>query len=254
MGSNRICQKCGRPADAGDKFCCYCGGRILQSSSRTAPVSIPGAAKRCRQCGAEIDGDGRFCGNCGAVQKGGTKKITIVIAVAASLIVAIACVSLILACIDDEYLDAPVGGQAQATEENKAVVRESAPSRNKTEQSDDEEEPTEKTVPTKKPQPTEEPQPTEKSESQYLFPSDKEYISDSDLKGKSQDEVRRILNEIYARHGYTFESADNIEYFGSQSWYKAKGKSMEGCEREFNTVENANKDYLVKYEQAHGWR
>ncbi|WP_303964868.1 YARHG domain-containing protein [Sporosarcina ureae] len=45
------------------------------------------------------------------------------------------------------------------------------------------------------------------------------YLDKSDLKGLSKDDLRLARNEIYARHGYVFESKELQNYFGSQSWY-----------------------------------
>ena len=45
------------------------------------------------------------------------------------------------------------------------------------------------------------------------------FLDASDLKGLSKDDLRLARNEIYARHGYVFESKEMQNYFGSQSWY-----------------------------------
>ncbi|ARF14954.1 YARHG domain-containing protein [Sporosarcina ureae] len=45
------------------------------------------------------------------------------------------------------------------------------------------------------------------------------FLDESDLKGLSKDDLRLARNEIYARHGYVFQSKEMQNYFGSQSWY-----------------------------------
>ncbi len=88
----------------------------------------------------------------------------------------------------------------------------------------------------------------------YIFAdSNSEYLSNSDLKGMSQTEVRRALNEIYARRGATFDNASNKKYFESKSWYKATCTKAE-AQKKFNKYEKKNVDLIVNYEKSKGWR
>ena len=86
---------------------------------------------------------------------------------------------------------------------------------------------------------------------EYLFPSDSQYITDADLAGKTKEEVALIRNEIYARHGYVFNTEAYQEYFSQKSWYQPHPSFSEA---QLNGVEIANKDFLVKYEESRGWR
>ncbi len=43
----------------------------------------------------------------------------------------------------------------------------------------------------------------------------------ADLAAKSKEDLRLMRNEIYARHGKTFQSADLQKYFSGKCWYKA---------------------------------
>lgn len=79
-------------------------------------------------------------------------------------------------------------------------------------------------------------------------------INESDLYQLSQKQVRTLLNELYAYHGYTFTTDEYINIFSNVSWYIPTGKSMEACEAEFNEYERANKTTLVNYEISKGWR
>ncbi|MDR0834018.1 MAG: YARHG domain-containing protein [Candidatus Symbiothrix sp.] len=45
-------------------------------------------------------------------------------------------------------------------------------------------------------------------------------LTESDLYGLSKAQLRILRNEIYARHGRRFKSADLQEYFSRQSWYQ----------------------------------
>lgn len=92
------------------------------------------------------------------------------------------------------------------------------------------------------------------STGEFLFPSDTQYITDADLAGKTQDEVRLILNEIYARRGYRFSTDYYKNYFSSKSWYTPRTNSQPDVEKSFNAVELANKNFIAAYEQSRGWR
>ena len=85
----------------------------------------------------------------------------------------------------------------------------------------------------------------------YLFPSDIEYITLSDLYGMSQEEVALIRNEIYARHGYIFNTEPFKSYFEAKDWYVPNPSFSDST---FNEIEKANKDFIVNYETEKGWR
>lgn len=61
----------------------------------------------------------------------------------------------------------------------------------------------------------------------YLYPaSSSRLLNSNELSSYNSKQLRYIRNEIFARHGYLFNSADLNQYFRSQPWYKAKGKSI----------------------------
>ncbi len=90
-----------------------------------------------------------------------------------------------------------------------------------------------------------------KSQDDYLFPSDRQYIDSYDLRGLNQTEVAYIRNEIYARHGYIFQTEPYKSYFEAQDWYIPNPEFDESC---FNSIEQANKDFIIEYEISKGWR
>ena len=83
-----------------------------------------------------------------------------------------------------------------------------------------------------------------------IFPSDRQYITASDLSGLSPTEVSMIRNEIYARHGYIFRKEPFKSYFESQPWYVP---NQYFTEDEFSAIEKANKTFIVEYERNMGW-
>lgn len=85
----------------------------------------------------------------------------------------------------------------------------------------------------------------------YLWPTDRYYISTSDLANYTQDEVAAIRNEIYARHGYVFKTDKWSSYFNARSWYTPNYNYSESL---LTDVERANIDTIVKYEKSMGWK
>lgn len=93
----------------------------------------------------------------------------------------------------------------------------------------------------------------EEKKSQYIFEdSDKKYLSDKDVSNLSDKTLRLARNEIFARHGYIFNSSDLKEYFESQSWYEPKVSSDNFNEDILNKYEKANIDFLKSYEDGQG--
>lgn len=83
---------------------------------------------------------------------------------------------------------------------------------------------------------------------------DEYYIDEATLNKLSQEQVRILLNAMYAFHGYSFETQKYADYFAGKSWYLPMGVSMDGCEAEFNSYERANKETITAYEKKKGWR
>ena len=79
-------------------------------------------------------------------------------------------------------------------------------------------------------------------------------ITESDLDNLSQEEVRTVLNALYAYHGDQFTTDKYKKYFSSKQWYNPDNSDMEVCEVQFNAVESDNKTTLVNYETQKGWR
>lgn len=81
----------------------------------------------------------------------------------------------------------------------------------------------------------------------YILPgSNSKYLTDSDLDGLSSSQLRLARNEIYARHGRTFNDSQLQAYFESKSWYKAdpgfSESSLSECER-------ANVTFIKEHEK-----
>lgn len=87
-------------------------------------------------------------------------------------------------------------------------------------------------------------------ESEYILPySDTRYLTEEDVAGLSEDEIRIALNEIYARHGRIFQSEDLNAHFSSKSWYEPKYSAEEFSAIEssiMNEYEKKNIEFLAE--------
>ncbi len=83
---------------------------------------------------------------------------------------------------------------------------------------------------------------------------DQYYVTDTLLDGLTQEEVRILLNALYAHYGYTFTTEQYAQFFSSKPWYSSRGTSMSDCESRFNDYERKNKETITAYETRKGWR
>ncbi len=89
---------------------------------------------------------------------------------------------------------------------------------------------------------------------EYLFPSYEKIISENDLDKLERQDIKLILQEIYARYGFTFEDDDLVEYFESQSWYVPTTTDIKEVESKLNKYEKENIEIIEKYQRKKGWR
>lgn len=92
----------------------------------------------------------------------------------------------------------------------------------------------------------------EKLTSDYIIPdSDSKLLTDADIEGLSARELNYAKNEIYARHGRMFDSAELKEYFESKSWYSGEysaSKFDEMSSSILNETEKKNAEFLKEAE------
>ena len=89
------------------------------------------------------------------------------------------------------------------------------------------------------------------AENDYILPDSASRVYTYDeLLGLSKDELRLAINEIYARHGRMFDSAEYQNYFNSKSWYNGTIKPEDFSEDVFNTCEKSNIDLLSSIEKG----
>ena len=92
------------------------------------------------------------------------------------------------------------------------------------------------------------------SDQDYILPySNSRYITESDLRGLTEEECRIARNEIYARHGRMFKDAELQAYFNGKSWYTPSIPADAFQEYMLNDYEKENKDVILEYERERGW-
>ena len=177
------------------------------------------------------------------------------------LIIGIIAVVLVIACgVTAIILNYPYDKQAEPSEEPEVTETVTEPEVTEEPEAMEEqvEEPTETETPTE-PEPTPEaPQEPVKEEApkrnitrnNYLFPSDTQYLTESDLSGLSKFDTGLIRNEIFARKGYVFKNDPYKSYFNSQAWYKPNPSAK----IKLNDIEKYNNDFILAYERSQGWR
>lgn len=108
--------------------------------------------------------------------------------------------------------------------------------------------PTKAPTPTKTPTPTKAPTPTpteEPDRGQILPESSSRYLQNSDVQYLSQDELQTAINEIYARHGYIFETKEIYDYFCQFDWYHPTTPKSSFNFNEFSDLERKNIELLT---------
>lgn len=86
------------------------------------------------------------------------------------------------------------------------------------------------------------------SDADYIFPdsSDKS-VSASDIEELDNEDLRIAINEIYARHGYIFQSSQEMrDYFDDKDWYEPDDDMDDMKKVPLNKTEKKNIDKMVK--------
>lgn len=83
------------------------------------------------------------------------------------------------------------------------------------------------------------------SESEYIFPkSNQVLLTNADIKGCDQERLKLGRNEIFARHGYLFQTAEIAAYFESKSWYHGTTPGERFDSNKLSGIELQNIDFL----------
>ena len=86
---------------------------------------------------------------------------------------------------------------------------------------------------------------------EYILPdSGKRLLTESDLSTLTKDELRIARNEIYARYGRKFSSADLQEHFGSCSWYNGTIDADKFSDDILSDIEKKNVKFIEDHENG----
>lgn len=87
--------------------------------------------------------------------------------------------------------------------------------------------------------------------SEYIFSDSADrYLTEAEVRDLSLQELNYARNEIYARRGRKFDSAELQNYFNSKSWYDPRIEAEDFSEDCFNDYELENLELLVKMENS----
>lgn len=88
-----------------------------------------------------------------------------------------------------------------------------------------------------------------------LAESNTRLLTVRDLEGFTAEQCRIARNEIYARHGRIFKDEALAAHFGACDWYRPTIQPEAFNEEAvLNQYEKANRDLIVDYEKAKGYR
>jgi hypothetical protein len=75
-------------------------------------------------------------------------------------------------------------------------------------------------------------------------------LGPADLGGYGPAELRIMRNEVYARHGYIFQSDDLRDYFGAMPWYQPQTADADTVWQRMSDLERANVQAIKDAEAA----
>lgn len=79
-----------------------------------------------------------------------------------------------------------------------------------------------------------------------LYPeASQRLLNAKDLKGLNSFDLKVMRNEIYARHGYIFNTQEMKDYFNEQDWYYGRYKNVD---KFLTDIEKKNIEFIKKFE------
>ena len=83
--------------------------------------------------------------------------------------------------------------------------------------------------------------------SQIFADSSTRYLTDSEAASLSQADIQTAINEIFARHGYIFETAEIYAHFQQYDWYQPTVSKDSFNTAVFSDIERSNVELLSRY-------
>ena len=72
-------------------------------------------------------------------------------------------------------------------------------------------------------------------------------LSASYVRNLSKSDVQLLINTIYAKNGYIFETDQLQRLFNTQGWYRGTTRSMEAVTNSFSSTDRQNLNLLLQY-------
>lgn len=82
-----------------------------------------------------------------------------------------------------------------------------------------------------------------------IFFYEDDYLTEQDVKYMPKDLLRIARNEIYAKHGYIFETEDLKEFFSYKEWYQGTIEASDWDDSVLNDYEKKNLELISKFEK-----
>lgn len=237
------CAKCGKEIRDGSKFCGFCGASVAASVKKTEGMSETALTEKSENPVAETP---RADGN--APEKKEKKT---------GLVFVYGTVGLIAGVLAGVFLIKNVKKEPEPVT-NLAVIQEtqriSSEEEEFTEEAEEEEVIEETEAEETFTEETDEDETEEEAENsqEYILPEcTTRLYTEEELKNLSLEELRLARNEIYARHGRSFQAEDLKQYFSEKSWYEPLYSSAEMDalgDSILNTFEVENRNLIVQIE------
>ncbi|MBD2089972.1 YARHG domain-containing protein [Microcoleus sp. FACHB-1515] len=77
-------------------------------------------------------------------------------------------------------------------------------------------------------------------------------VTQADMQGKSAEDLTRMRNAIFARHGRRFDDVQLQRYFDSQPWYRPVYDPIEFPTDLLNSIERENATRILNYQKQNG--
>ena len=78
-------------------------------------------------------------------------------------------------------------------------------------------------------------------------------LTEADLVGLSEKDLKRARNEIFARHGRRFDDPELQRYFDAQPWYKGTIDPKDFDPKSLSVLEDENAKVIRAYEHKMGY-
>lgn len=211
---------------------------------------------RCPNCRAPLKKNDMFCTECGSrcQQKDDSNLVAIIIS---SLILMVVVVGIMFWLFFDKENNLKTDSEATVKIQSSQPEMESETSKDNkiiADNSDDSEIDTLKEDEAEEIDEAEEKEDaTEDDISEYVMQqSNSRYLTETDVRGMTAQQLNYAKNEIYARHGRKFDSPELQEFFDSKSWYTGiyspKEFDTNYSNKLLSSIEKKNAEFLSEKE------